>query len=96
MSRHREGSPASRFPAACPIPAATMLAAPAAPRPGRSRHLLSLSRVIAPCRARAAMTSVTVNGVRPACLMMAPASSWSPNRPLMAPAGSGPSVMLVI
>ena len=42
------------------------------------------------------MTSVTVNGVRPACLMMASASSWSLNRPLMTRAGSGPSVMLVI
>jgi len=96
MSRHREGSPASRFPAACPIPAATILAAPAASQPGRSRHLLSPSRVIAPCRARAAMTSVTVNGVRPARLMITSASSWSPNSPLMTRAGSGPSVMLVI
>ncbi|HET9967737.1 MAG TPA: hypothetical protein VFQ68_05835 [Streptosporangiaceae bacterium] len=61
MSRHRAGRPASRFPAACPIPVATMLAAPVASRPGCSRHLPSSSRVIAPCRASAAMTSVTVN-----------------------------------
>ena len=95
MSRHREGSPASRFPAACSIAEATTRAAPAAPRPARSRHLPSLSRVIAPCRASAEMTSVTVNGVRPARLTIASASSWSLNRSLMTWAGSGPSVILV-